>query len=218
MVQFPRAISSAGERCLHTAEVAGSIPASPTSFALPGSPEPALFANNFWCWSTGLTLFRAVAEDGHWGTFPGARPRRPWPTSRFRSSGADRWSREPGNSWLGGCAGGAAVPCDGQDVVKAVTAVTAVTATAIGAPAGIGQCILRINVARRSLLVEFRVAYRSKFFRGLVDLKFRDDQCEHERCRDGRTDPAYWVSVQLLAYGGQSSGSALPSPGRARRS
>src|SRR3712207_394548 len=27
---IPRAISSAGERCLHTAEVAGSIPASPT--------------------------------------------------------------------------------------------------------------------------------------------------------------------------------------------
>jgi hypothetical protein len=28
---LPRAISSAGERCLHTAEVAGSKPASPTS-------------------------------------------------------------------------------------------------------------------------------------------------------------------------------------------
>ena len=35
------AISSAGERCLHTAEVTGSIPVSPTIFASDGLVRPA---------------------------------------------------------------------------------------------------------------------------------------------------------------------------------
>ena len=81
-----RAISSAGERCLHTAEVAGSKPASPTS-------RSGNFGDT--SWPRGRGFLEASRSPLRWRSGTGSRRSRPWPTGpssrtrrRIRSAAA----------------------------------------------------------------------------------------------------------------------------------
>src|SRR5215208_6459800 len=70
------AISSAGERCLHTAEVAGSNPASPTLKVLQiaGKVKTPAFGSRALCSNAGTLLRTITVIMTHW--FPAYRSAR----------------------------------------------------------------------------------------------------------------------------------------------